>query len=66
MNPAIYQLSDKYDPPLSDCIKEVEHEEGVDYYVCKYCGDRVYYDSITANREDEQLLCIDCWEDQYA
>lgn len=56
------------DPPCNE--SDDSQEEGVDYYICDTdmggCGEKVYYDAVTFNRESEQELCIDCWENQFA
>jgi hypothetical protein len=39
--------------------------EGIDFYECRECKDPCFYSDVSPDREDEQLLCRDCWGDQY-
>jgi hypothetical protein len=49
-------------PPNFQMVDEVE---GVDFYICECCEEKVYYDSGPSRGQTDHGLCQDCFEDIY-
>ena len=44
--------------------ESTDYVDGEDYYVCEYCEEKVFFDSVSAKHIDTGL-CEDCFADQY-